>query len=233
MQPTRDEARRLLGVPPTATPVEVKRAYRRLAREHHPDQGGDAATFHRIQLAYERLGGEPPRASTVARGRPSRSGPTRDVTTADVGSVVWDGDGLRDGEPLSRDAVARWLATRGHGLRAASRAPGSRLNRYAASLATDLTSALSIDRRQDDRGRAVVALEVRAGPRRARRVLDGARLEGAWLRSRGSSSTTLRTAVTTVPDPRLTAVGVVDHLEALLDALAWPLEAWRCIDPAA
>ena len=33
----------VLGVSPTATSSEIKRAYLRLAKEHHPDAGGDAA----------------------------------------------------------------------------------------------------------------------------------------------------------------------------------------------
>lgn len=49
----------LLGVPPDATPAAVKRAYRKLARQHHPDMnGGDpdaAARFKLITEAYEVL----------------------------------------------------------------------------------------------------------------------------------------------------------------------------------
>ena len=33
----------------------VKRTYRQLARKHHPDKGGDAASFRQIQEAYELL----------------------------------------------------------------------------------------------------------------------------------------------------------------------------------
>jgi molecular chaperone DnaJ len=44
-----------LGVPKNASPAEVKKAYRKLAREHHPDQGGDEARFKEIQGAYDVL----------------------------------------------------------------------------------------------------------------------------------------------------------------------------------
>jgi len=45
----------LLGVSATATQEEIKAAYRQLRSQHHPDRGGDADTFHKIQMAYEQL----------------------------------------------------------------------------------------------------------------------------------------------------------------------------------
>lgn len=44
-----------LGVAKTATPDEIKKAYRKLASIHHPDKGGDTATFQKIQTAYDTL----------------------------------------------------------------------------------------------------------------------------------------------------------------------------------
>lgn len=44
-----------LGVHPGASAEEIKRAYREKARQHHPDVGGDAATFKEISHAYEVL----------------------------------------------------------------------------------------------------------------------------------------------------------------------------------
>jgi len=44
-----------LGVAKSATPDEIKKAYRRLASKHHPDKGGDTATFQKIQTAYDTL----------------------------------------------------------------------------------------------------------------------------------------------------------------------------------
>lgn len=43
----------VLGVPPTATPEEVKAAYRAAARRVHPDAGGDEASFRALTRASE------------------------------------------------------------------------------------------------------------------------------------------------------------------------------------
>ena len=43
-----------LGVPRSATASEIKKAFRKLAREHHPDAGGDEAKFKEINEAYEK-----------------------------------------------------------------------------------------------------------------------------------------------------------------------------------
>ena len=44
-----------LGVGETASPDEIKKAYRSLANKHHPDKGGDQAKFKDISVAYENL----------------------------------------------------------------------------------------------------------------------------------------------------------------------------------
>lgn len=47
-----------IGVNETATQDEIKKAYRKLAIEHHPDKGGDENKFKKISEAYDTLGDE-------------------------------------------------------------------------------------------------------------------------------------------------------------------------------
>lgn len=46
----------ILGINPSATEEEIKSSYRKLARKHHPDRGGDTSKFQEIQEAYSVLG---------------------------------------------------------------------------------------------------------------------------------------------------------------------------------
>ena len=46
----------VLGVPEHASDAELRRAYRRRLRETHPDTGGDASQFDRVQRAWEQVG---------------------------------------------------------------------------------------------------------------------------------------------------------------------------------
>ena len=45
----------ILGINETANPDEIKKAYRKLANQHHPDKGGDQAKFKDISVAYDIL----------------------------------------------------------------------------------------------------------------------------------------------------------------------------------
>jgi len=47
---------KILGLTKGATADEIKRAYRRLAQEHHPDKGGNQEKFKEINEAYQVLG---------------------------------------------------------------------------------------------------------------------------------------------------------------------------------
>jgi DnaJ-domain-containing protein 1 len=51
----RQQALSVLGLPSNATPQQIKRRYRMLAKKHHPDLGGDPRQMQRIIAAYEFL----------------------------------------------------------------------------------------------------------------------------------------------------------------------------------
>ena len=88
---------KILGVSRTADADEIKKAYRKLARKHHPDAGGDEAKFKEINEAYEVLSDEkkfPLGAATAAEipsgepapGSRASTGPTS--SRACVGAKV-------------------------------------------------------------------------------------------------------------------------------------------------
>jgi DnaJ-class molecular chaperone len=62
-----------LGVDRNATPDEIKRAYRRLASQHHPDKGGDKNKFQEIEQAYRTLG-DPNKRQQYDSPRPNFGG---------------------------------------------------------------------------------------------------------------------------------------------------------------
>ena len=47
---------KVLGVPESSTQDDIKKAYRKLSLKHHPDRGGDAEQFKKINEAYSVLG---------------------------------------------------------------------------------------------------------------------------------------------------------------------------------
>jgi DnaJ-class molecular chaperone len=81
-----DDPYRVLGVSPDATDAEIKRTYRKLARQHHPDRNPDDAAaeerFKAIQSAYDTVGSaekrkkfdEQQRMASMFGGRGGRGG---------------------------------------------------------------------------------------------------------------------------------------------------------------
>lgn len=72
--PLAASAYEVLRVTPDATDDELRRAYRLRLREAHPDTGGDAALFVRVQAAWE-LVGTPAARAAYDRGRGGASVP--------------------------------------------------------------------------------------------------------------------------------------------------------------
>jgi molecular chaperone DnaJ len=97
----------ILGVKKTASAEEVKKAFRKLARKHHPDTGGSEERFKEINEAYEVLsdpekrkqydqygqyfgGGVPPGAGAAGAGWPPGAGQTWTTGTVDLGDLFGD-----------------------------------------------------------------------------------------------------------------------------------------------
>jgi hypothetical protein len=97
----------VLGVAATVDDDELRRAYRRAARETHPDLGGDPQRFRALQTAWERVG-------TPGARRAYDTGAARSTESAFApsGSSVWRSDagrsayappsGRRDSRPRAR-----------------------------------------------------------------------------------------------------------------------------------
>lgn len=93
----------MLGVPRAATGDDVRRAYRRLARQYHPDANpDDPATeerFKEVQQAYEILSDPAKRRAYDERSRPSArrtSGASRQATGSRVRQQSTDSVDLSD-----------------------------------------------------------------------------------------------------------------------------------------
>jgi curved DNA-binding protein len=69
-----------LGVSPNASPDEIKKAYRKMANQHHPDKGGDQAIFKNISVAYDTLG-DPQKKAEYDHQRQFGGGPQVRFTT--------------------------------------------------------------------------------------------------------------------------------------------------------
>jgi molecular chaperone DnaJ len=83
----------ILGVPRGASPDDVKRAYRRCARESHPDAGGDEETFKQVTHAYQVLSDPERRARYDRYGDDGTTGARANDPFAGFGSAGFGGIG--------------------------------------------------------------------------------------------------------------------------------------------
>lgn len=95
--PLDESAYDVLGVDSSASSAELRHAYRRRARQTHPDLGGSAARFNAVQLAWEHVGSPEARAQYDKRSsaRPASSG------ESDEADHVWSTGRTR---PTQRDS---------------------------------------------------------------------------------------------------------------------------------
>ncbi|RJN31803.1 J domain-containing protein [Nesterenkonia natronophila] len=108
----------VLGVASDAETQVIRAAYRRAAREHHPDRGGTAEQFHQIQAAWDVLGSPEGRAAYDSRRRRTGSAPS-----ADSPAPTEEGTGFTySRSETSRGAAHRSAETRTRS-RSAARSP--------------------------------------------------------------------------------------------------------------
>ena len=79
------EARAVLGLPLDATRGEAQRAFRRLAKQTHPDAGGDPSAFRAVAGAWAELETTLP----LEPCRPARLSPHVLAYRAATSRVVW------------------------------------------------------------------------------------------------------------------------------------------------
>lgn len=216
----RRDACAILGVAEDVDLPTLKRRFRTLARDHHPDRGGDPDRFLELRRAFALLRDEldihGPRRHRplVARGRPSRDA-VREASPLGVDPADHDEDARRLARRLGSDGSCHY----------ASRAPGARTNRLSTSLAAASTSGLQVALVPPSGARIVLTARSRAA-RRAVAALDVTRLRGAsWSRRRGDAITVLHAALRESSDDAV-AASTAAAVKELLDALSWPLREW-------
>jgi curved DNA-binding protein CbpA len=152
---------RVLGVPEGASVADVKRAYRLLAKRHHPDAGeGSVARFLEIQAAYEVLvrrdpaNGDRAGAARSSGRRPAQQGPrtagarrTRGERPGDPGAPPTPGT---EWARRPREAGGRSAAGSGAGSAAGSGGTGERARRGRGPRKATLGSTTYDEAREAD-----------------------------------------------------------------------------------
>lgn len=234
-----DQARDLLGVDRHASPDDIRRAYRSLARRHHPDAGGDVATFQSLTAAVDLLVGDaarrveaPSSPSTGRRAYPSTSGPVTGTGSSRPDTSLLETARVpAPGDPWDRSSVAAAVhaSFAGDGsdrVRGVSRGPRTVLNRFARHLSADLLSRWEVGG-ATRRGRPGTDLEVVATfPPGGRKHVERASLPTGWSTTRNPAATESTFVVRPDTDPATTAVLVANVLDDFCTALAWPLPSW-------
>ena len=155
-----------LGVAPDATAQVIKKAYRQLARKHHPDKNRDnpqaAVLFDCIKVAYEKLSTEKDRAALDAQLRTAAEREARDVTR-----------GAQRREMVER--LRRREKAAGAARSDAAAHPLGRAFRPAATASDEESAALKRVRAETSRFVEEFSLAAAAGGRRKRaRAADAA-----------------------------------------------------------
>lgn len=152
----------VLGVRPDVSHDDLRRAYRRLLRETHPDTGGTAAAFQAVQQAWE-LVGDPDDRARYDRGESI----TADAVSGESASGGFSAT-FHSGRPSQRGATVR-ARSYGH--------PGGRSRERFLTLMREWMGRGTDDRDPYDPGL------VRSAPREIRQLLAVALAEEATARA--------------------------------------------------
>jgi molecular chaperone DnaJ len=87
----------ILGVPKTATTDEIKKAFRKQARKHHPDAGGSEEKFKELNEAYEILSDDEKRKQYDTYGRYFGGNMPPGGAGSPGGAGTWPGGGFPGG----------------------------------------------------------------------------------------------------------------------------------------
>jgi len=90
---------KVLGLESNASDSEIKKAYKKLAIKHHPDKGGDEATFKEITRAYEILSDENKRKLYDEGGEEAVESGGGGGDAHDIFSAFFGGGGRRQRGP--------------------------------------------------------------------------------------------------------------------------------------
>eukprot|EP00397_Hematodinium_sp_SG-2012_P010739 GEMP01010863.1.p1 GENE.GEMP01010863.1~~GEMP01010863.1.p1 ORF type:complete len:1067 (+),score=281.88 GEMP01010863.1:22-3201(+) len=99
----------VLGVSPESSDEEVKRAFIKLARNHHPDKGGDADTFTDIHQAYQSIIAQREGQQQPAPDSPVQPSDTTKKSFANIKSMAREAQ--KTAESCSKIAVVGLQAT--------------------------------------------------------------------------------------------------------------------------
>jgi hypothetical protein len=84
-----EDPRAVLGLPLDATRGEAQRAFRRLAKQTHPDAGGKASDFQAVMGAWDELTRLLPAEKRLGESRPKVPSPHVLAYQAAMSRVVW------------------------------------------------------------------------------------------------------------------------------------------------